>query len=88
VRSVNPSRTSPLLWTVGVILFMPLIVAGGLFAVAATVVGGLWRGARQLLGSPNTAAAPQPSPGLASVRALRPTPADELDAATAFSRAA
>jgi hypothetical protein len=87
VRIVNPWRTSPLLWTVGVILFTPLIVAGGLFVVAATLAGELWRGARQTRVSLNAGAAPKLSPGLTPVRPLRPTPADELET-TAFSRAA
>jgi hypothetical protein len=88
VRFVDPWRSSPLLWTVGVILFTPLIVAGGLFVVAATLAGGLWRGARPTLVSPNAGAALKLSPGLAPVLPLRPTPADELETAAAFSRAA
>jgi hypothetical protein len=88
VRLVDPWRTSPLLWTVGVILFTPLIVAVGLFVVAATLAGGLWHGARQTLVSPNAGTAPKVSPVLAPVLPLRPTPADELKPAAAFSRAA
>jgi hypothetical protein len=73
---------------VGVILFTPLIVAVGLFVVAATVAGGLWHGARQTRVSPDADAAVKLSPRLAPVLPLRPAPADELETAAAFSRAA
>jgi hypothetical protein len=65
VRLVDPWRTSPLLWTVGVILFTPLIVGVGLFVVAATVAGGLWHGAHRTRVSPNAGAALKLAPGAA-----------------------
>lgn len=88
MRLVDPWRTSPLLWTVGVILFTPLIVAVGLFVVAATVAGGLWHGAQPRLVSPDAGAAAKLTPHLAPVIPLRRAPADGLETAAAFSRAA
>lgn len=88
MRFVEPWRSSSLLWTVGVILFTPLIVAGGLLVVAATLAGGLWRGAGQTRLVHNAGAALNRQPSLAPTLPLRPAPADELEPAAIFSRAA
>jgi hypothetical protein len=88
VPFVDPWRRSPLLWTVGVIVFTPLIVAGGLFVVAMALTGGLWRVARQTLVSAQPGVALTLSPGIAPLFPLRPTSADGSETAAVLSRAA
>ena len=94
MRFVDPWRNSPLLWTAGVIVLTPLIVLGGVVAIAMAAVSGIWRGVRtaQQLGGSAGARDPvlapvvalRPSPAVA----LRPSPADELESVPALGNAA